>query len=108
MIFFAGCRLDNVKKEHCMNWQVYIIYCSDASLYTGITTDVLKRFKMHANQQGAKYFRGRHPERIVYFESEHNRSSASKRENFIKKLSREQKMALICASGNRIAEFEKV
>jgi putative endonuclease len=77
-----------------MNWQVYIIFCSDASYYTGITTDLAKRYRQHESGQGAKYFRGRRPERIVYLETEHTRSSASKREIAIKKLSREQKIEL--------------
>jgi putative endonuclease len=78
-----------------MNWSVYIILCSDDSLYTGITTDVPRRFTQHANRQGAKYFRGRHPKQLLYVEHNHNRSSASRRESMIKKLSRMEKWQLI-------------
>ena len=63
-----------------MNWQVYIILCSDESLYTGITTDIDRRFCDHAEGRGAKYFRGRQPVKVVYLEKDHTRSSASKRE----------------------------
>lgn len=78
-----------------MNWCVYIILCSDQSLYTGISNDVAKRYQQHVDRQGAKYFRGRNPQQLVYVENGHDRSSASKRENTIKKLSRSQKLALI-------------
>jgi len=81
-----------------MNWQVYIILCSDDSLYTGITTDVERRFAQHLAGTGAKYFRGRSPCRIVYLESGHNRSSASRREVEIKRLRPADKRLLITSS----------
>ena len=84
-------------------WFVYIIYCSDETLYTGITTDIERRYAQHALQQGAKYFRGRKPKKLVYQESGHDRSSASKREMEIKKLSRKNKFLLISSSENQIA-----
>lgn len=78
------------------NWSLYIIEASDASLYTGITTDVERRFEEHLNcQKGAKYFNGRKPLGIVYREDGHTRSSASRREMEIKKLSRHDKQNLI-------------
>lgn len=81
-----------------MNWQVYIILCSDQSLYTGITTDAQRRFAQHLAGTGAKYFRGRTPLRLVYQEDGHDRSSASRREAEIKLLRPEQKRQLIAAS----------
>jgi len=63
-----------------MSWEVYIILCSDGSLYTGISIDSKKRFCLHAAGKGAKYFRGRQPTQIVYLESGHTRSSSAKRE----------------------------
>jgi len=83
-----------------MNWCVYIILCSDNSLYTGITTAVSRRFEQHQQQKGAKYFRGRQPKTLLYVESGHNRSTASKREIAIKSLSREQKWLLIASEAN--------
>jgi putative endonuclease len=76
-------------------WQVYILLCSDNSLYTGITTDVRRRFSQHCDGHGAKYFRGRAPKRLVYLETGHDRSSASRREIAIKKLPRNKKWQLI-------------
>jgi len=78
------------------NWSLYIIEASDASLYTGITTDVDRRFDEHSQgPRGARYFNGRNPLRIVYREDGHSRSSASRREAEIKKLSRGQKQHMI-------------
>ena len=81
--------------EHNMNWQVYIILCKDNSLYTGITTDVQRRFAQHLAGTGAKYFRGHSPLRLVYLEEGHDRSSASRREAEIKRFRPEDKRRLI-------------
>lgn len=84
-----------------MNWQVYIILCSDQSLYTGITTDVERRFARHLTGSGAKYFRGRTPLRLVYLETGHDRSSASRREAEIKALRLPDKRRLIATPDNQ-------
>ncbi len=86
-------------------WQVYVILCSDASLYTGITTDVERRFTQHAAGRGARYFRGREPEQIVFLESGHSHSSAGSREAEIKQLSRSEKLRLIDSSHNQIVQL---
>jgi putative endonuclease len=79
-------------------WSVYIMRCDDGSLYTGISTDVARRFLEHGGQRrGARYFGGRKPVEVVYCESGHSRSSASRREALIKKLSRAGKLRLIGA-----------
>ena len=85
-----------------MNWQVYMILCSDDSLYTGITTDIQRRFDQHASGRGAKYFRGRRPLEVVYREAGHIRSSASKREREIKALERAEKLALVSSGRNKL------
>ena len=85
-----------------MNWQVYIILCTDNSLYTGITSDIDRRMQQHAASRGAKYFRGRQPQQLAYLENGHTRSSASKREAAIKKLKRPEKEALIASALNEL------
>ncbi|MBI1920494.1 MAG: GIY-YIG nuclease family protein [Geobacter sp.] len=85
-----------------MIWQVYIIICSDASLYTGITTDMDRRFRQHATGRGAKYFRGRLPERLLYLEGGHTRSTASRREAEIKRMTRAAKCILISSERNEL------
>ncbi len=80
------------------DWQLYIIRCSDGSLYTGITTDVERRFAEHCSGKGAKYFNGRRPVEVVYQESCTDRAQASRREAAIKALSRSAKLALIGAA----------
>jgi putative endonuclease len=92
--------------EHNMNWQVYIILCNDNSLYTGITTDVQRRFAQHLAGTGAKYFRGHSPLRLVYLEDGHSRSSASRREAEIKKLRPEAKRRLIESPENHLKETD--
>jgi len=79
-----------------MSYFVYILECSDNTLYTGITKDVNKRVEEHnTSPKGAKYTKARRPVKLLYQESSEDRSSASKREYAIKKLSRTKKLALI-------------
>jgi len=87
------------------NWYVYIIEASDSSYYTGITTDVARRWQQHKNQQGAKFFLGRRPMQLLFVETGHNRSSASQREAAIKKLKRADKQKLLEHTCNRVHEF---
>jgi putative endonuclease len=79
------------------SWWVYILRCSDRSLYTGITTDLGARLAAHRDGSASKYTRARRPVRLVYQEPHPNRSSAAKREAAIKKLARSAKLALIRA-----------
>lgn len=89
-----------------MTWQVYIVLCSDNTLYTGITTDVGRRMARHAASRGAKYFRGRAPLEVVYLESAHDRSSATRREIEIKGLSRADKSGLLASGLNEAVHPE--
>ncbi len=66
-----------------MDWSVYIICCDDGSLYTGISTDVERRFREHLETpRGAKFFNGRKPREVVWREGGHTRSSAGRRRAF--------------------------
>lgn len=76
-------------------WKLYMLRCRDGSLYTGITTDVEKRFSQHQCGKGAKYTRGRSPLELVYREECGSHSDALKREYAVKALKREEKMLLI-------------
>lgn len=81
-----------------MSYFVYILKCSDDSLYTGITTDLLRRVDEHNNsEKGAKYTSARRPVKLIYSEESFDRSSASKRERAIKKLTKAKKLELINA-----------
>lgn len=77
-----------------MNY-IYILKCSDNSLYTGYTNDLEKRLIVHNSGKGAKYTRCRLPVEIVYFEQYETKSEAMKREYAIKQLTKEQKLKLI-------------
>lgn len=93
---------DNSDPQHTgTQWYVYIIRASDERLYTGITTDVERRFGEHHDpRKGARFFRGRKPEEVVHTERHPDRSSALQREAFIKKLSRKLKLELIGKKGD--------
>ena len=77
------------------NWFIYIIKCSDETLYTGITKNVKERINKHNNKKGAKYTKSRTPVSLIYKEKYNSRSEATKRENEIKKMRRKQKLSLI-------------
>jgi putative endonuclease len=84
-------------------WFVYVIECDPTgSLYTGRTTDPARRFREHASGRGAKYTRSHPPRRMVWVEGGHDASSSGKREAQIKKLTREQKLALVHCESNKI------
>jgi putative endonuclease len=77
-----------------MNY-VYILKCSDDTLYTGWTNDLDKRINDHQEGRGAKYTRGRRPVELIYHEIMDSKSDALKREYAIKQLTRSQKLNLI-------------
>jgi putative endonuclease len=74
---------------------VYILECSDKSLYTGVTNDVERRFQQHKNKKGGHFTNSKDVERIVYTEEHPDRSSALKRELQIKGWRRQKKLNLI-------------
>ena len=78
------------------DWFVYILACADGTLYTGVTTDVIRRVEEHnSSPKGAKYTRVRRPVALVHQEAFKSRSEACVREAAIKKLSREEKQGLL-------------
>ena len=83
-----------------MSWTLYIVRCSDGTLYTGITNDLDRRLSMHDAGTGARYTRGRGPVELVYREACADRSVASRREAVVKRLSPRGKRAL--ALSNRL------
>lgn len=76
---------------------IYIVECSDGTLYTGYTNNIEKRLQAHNSNNGAKYTRGRTPVSLKYFEEFDNKSDAMKREAQIKKMRRGKKLLLINA-----------
>lgn len=85
-----------LKNWNRVNHFVYLLLCSDNTLYCGYTNDVDKRLHAHNNtSKGAKYTRNRRPVTLVYKEGFDDKSSALKREYQIKKLSRKEKLRLI-------------
>jgi putative endonuclease len=83
-------------------WTVYLLECSDKTLYCGITNNLDNRLKQHRGERpgGAKYTRSRAPLKLLYQEKSDSRSEALKRELVIKKMSRNAKLELIRNSIN--------
>ena len=78
------------------DWCVYMLRCSDNSLYTGITNDLDRRLQAHnTGRAGARYTRSRRPVELVYQESQPSKSAALKREHELRQLSKLQKEAFI-------------
>lgn len=82
--------------EKKKTWEVYIIEVHSGKLYTGITTNLERRFKEHLEgKKGARFFHFSQAKHLVFRESHLNRSEASKREIQIKKMTRQQKIELV-------------
>lgn len=78
-----------------MSYTVYILKCVDGTLYTGITTDIKRRFKEHRANIGSRYTAAHKAQKNVYMETAETRSAALKREAEIKSWRRDKKLALI-------------
>lgn len=83
------------RKKRSEKWFLYILKCSDRSLYTGITKDIERRFKMHLEGKAARYTRTRRPLEMVYQETCKTRTEALTREYAVKALPKAKKLALI-------------
>ena len=86
-------------------WVVYMVECKDGSLYTGITDNLPKRLQAHRTGKGAKYTKGRAPLILRYLEDCEDHSQALRREIEIKKLTRQEKIALCQTQPKSIEEF---
>ncbi len=80
------------------SWYVYMVRCSDGTIYTGITNDIEARIAKHNNGSGARYTAQRRPVKLVHTETLGNRSNAMKREAQIKRWNRRQKESLLLKS----------
>ena len=98
----------DTENEEAAQWSLYLIRTAQASLYTGVTTDVQRRFAEHENKdkknKGAKALRGKGPLKLVFKIAVGNRSDALKLEYKVKKLSRTDKQRLI----SRITKLEEL
>jgi len=87
-------------------WFVYLLRCADNSLYAGITTDLKRRLNEHNHtNKGAKYTRARRPVTLVFAENAQDKSSASKQEYKIRKLTKVKKELLV--KNNDVVEYLK-
>ena len=86
----------------CASWQVYLLRCRNGALYTGVTTDIVRRLRAHNSGRGAAYLRLNGPGDLVYLEAAAGRSEALRREAAIKRLSRARKLRLLDDAGNLV------
>ena len=87
---------ESVDQDTPQRWYLYVVKCSDDTLYTGVTTDLDRRIKEHnASPRGAKYTRTRRPVELVYSYSYLSRSQAQRAEYKFKRLSKRQKLDVI-------------
>lgn len=94
------------------NSYMYVVKCVDNTLYTGYTTDLVRRIKAHNNKKGAKYTRVRVPVTLIYYEEFGTKSEATKAESAFKKFTRQQKERYIIEKlqedkKNKIKELNK-
>ena len=78
-------------------WYVYCLRCKDDSIYTGITNDLKQRINRHNQGKGSKYTAYRRPVKLIYQEKHPDKSSALKRESYLKGLTKNQKEELVAA-----------
>jgi predicted GIY-YIG superfamily endonuclease len=83
------------RSKKTVAWLLYILKCSDNTLYTGITNDLPRRLAQHNNGTASRYTRSRLPVQLIYHEKCRGRSSALKKEYELKQLSRKEKEAYI-------------
>ncbi len=85
-----------------MAYHVYILRCGDGTLYTGATNDISRRLETHQSGHGAKYTRSRLPVELVYQEQAADWPAALRREAALKRLSRQEKLALIAGASEHL------
>jgi len=83
-------------------WSVYMVRCSDGSLYTGVATDVASRVAKHNDGTASKYTRSKLPVELVYCESVSSHGDALRREYAIKQLPSKIKRELLCSAMNTL------
>ncbi len=98
----------NETKEKQGSHYIYMLLCSDDTIYTGYTIDLQRRVKEHNEGKGAAYTRGRTPVLLVHWEQYQTRSQAQKREYEIKQLSHQEKVALIAQDQNHRSDEARV
>lgn len=87
-------------------YYAYMVVCSDSTLYTGYTDDLVRRMQAHNSGKGAKYTRSRRPVKLVYWEKFATKRQAMQREYAIKQWPRRQKLRLL--SEEQRGRYEKI
>lgn len=94
--------------KQSINWFLYIVSCSDNTLYTGITTNLERRVKQHNQGKGAAYTAARRPVLLLAAWCYPDRSTATKAEHAVKRLRRARKQAIMEEGANLFGEAPRV
>ena len=94
MQLMVFCVVELKEKLISSNWLVYLLCCSDNTLYCGITNNLTRRVDQHNKGRGARYTRGRGPVSVIKTWTFQTKSEALKFEYYVKQLSREEKLKL--------------
>ena len=91
-----------MEKKDSETWHVYMVECSDGTLYTGITNDLEKRIAAHnSGRAGARYTRSRRPVKLAYSEQVQSKAAAARLEYHIKRLPRARKKQLVITGSGK-------
>lgn len=85
-------------------WFLYLIECTDGSIYTGIAVDVAARYAAHCAGKGARYTRSHPPRRLLGYEAHADRSAASRAEYRVKRLSAAEKWRLAAGLADQASD----
>ena len=88
-------------------WYVYMLKCQDDAIYTGVTDDIARRFKEHAQGKGGHYTNYNRPREVLYKEPFEDRLDAEQREQQIKRWSKAKKLALIGGDKSELVNLSK-
>lgn len=91
-------QLTDKESQQKSQWFVYMVLCSDNTIYTGCTNNLENRILIHNRGKGAKYTKMRRPVKLIWSEKHDSRSRAQSRESKIKQLSRYRKKELVASS----------
>ena len=100
-------RVEVESPTRIMTWTLYIVECSDGTLYAGVTSNLEKRLRNHNSRKGGRYTKGRAPVILKHTEEHRTKSKAMKREQQIKGWTRAKKMALMQGDAERLRSLSQ-
>lgn len=90
---------------HPPAWHIYLLRTANGAIYTGITTDIVRRFQQHCDGKGAKALRGKGPLVLLFSQKITRHSDALKLEHRVKQLNRKQKEQLVLTQPTSLSDW---